>query len=94
MEKKLRFGKSPIHAWGVFAAEALCANEALVEYRGQLIGNSVAEKRAAIYERCGDADYMFRIDGTTVCDATRKGSLARFLNHNCEVGATHALALA
>ena len=30
-------------------------------------------------------DYMFRIDKEIVCDATRKGSLARFVNHACDV---------
>ena len=49
--KKLRFGRSPIHAWGVFADEPLLANEMLLEYRGELIGNALADKRADEYER-------------------------------------------
>ena len=80
---KLRFGKSPIHAWGVFAAEAIAKDELLVEYRGELVGNAVANKREKLYERQGQDDYQFRIDPVTVCDATRRGSLARFLNHSC-----------
>ena len=49
--KKLRFGRSKIHAWGVFAEEPLQANEMLLEYKGELIGNTLADKRADEYER-------------------------------------------
>ena len=55
----------------------------MLEYRGELIGNSVAEKRSLEYERSGRVDYLFRIDSETVCDATLCGSLARYINHSC-----------
>jgi len=83
-EQQLRFGKSPIHGWGVFAEEAINAGDMIIEYRGELIGNAVADKREADYERAKiGSDYMFRIDEFTVCDATKLGNVARFINASC-----------
>jgi len=83
-EQQLRFGKSLIHGWGVFADEFISAGDVIVEYRGQLIGNAVAEKREKEYE-CAKigSDYMFRMDSDTVCDATKLGNVARFINASC-----------
>ena len=84
-EPKLRFSRSGIHAWGVFADEDIGADEMVIEYRGELISNAVAEKRERLYniEKIG-SDYMFRIDATQVCDATKQGNVARFINASCE----------
>tara|TARA_B110000305_G_C19310234_1_gene573633 strand:+ start:553 stop:999 length:447 start_codon:yes stop_codon:yes gene_type:complete len=84
-EPQVRFGRSGIHAWGVFADEDLTAGDLVLEYRGQLIGNQVCEQREKIYEeaRIG-SDYMFRIDENQVCDATRLGCMARYINASCE----------
>ena len=57
----------------------------LVEYRGEIIGNSVTEKREKEYEDAKiGSDYMFRLDGLAVCDATKHGNVARFINHSCD----------
>jgi hypothetical protein len=83
-EPQLRFDRSGIHAWGVFADEDIATGEMIVEYRGELIGNAMAEKREKEYEiaKIG-SDYMFRIDSLNVCDATKQGNVARFLNASC-----------
>jgi hypothetical protein len=83
-EAQLRFDRSGIHAWGVFADEDIAMGEMIVEYRGELIGNAMAEKRENEYEiaKIG-SDYMFRIDSLNVCDATKQGNVARFLNASC-----------
>jgi SET domain-containing protein len=47
-QKALRFGKSRIHRWGVFAMERIRAGELLLEYRGEVIGNAVADKREKV----------------------------------------------
>lgn len=57
----------------------------IVEYRGELIGNTMAKKREKEYEEAKiGSDYMFRIDGTTVCDATKQGNVARSINASCD----------
>jgi SET domain len=83
-EPQLRFDRSSIHAWGVFADEDIQKGEMVIEYRGEIIGNAVAEKREKLYEAANiGSDYMFRIDSTTVCDATKLGNVARFINASC-----------
>lgn len=82
-EQLLRFDKSRIHGWGVFAEEAINAGDLIIEYRGELIGNAVADKREAEYEKAKLDDYMFRIDAYTVCDATILGNVARYINASC-----------
>ena len=83
-EHALRFGKSIIHGWGVFTDEEITSGDLIVEYRGVLIGNAVADRREAEYERAKiGSDYMFRMDSETVCDATHQGCVARFINASC-----------
>ncbi|CAM9938558.1 unnamed protein product [Ectocarpus sp. 12 AP-2014] len=61
--KKLRFGRSSVHAWGVFADEPIAAGDLVIEYRGEIIGNAVADKREKQYEDMQiGSDYMFRVD--------------------------------
>jgi len=82
-EKLLRFDKSKIHGWGVFTEAPINAGDMIIEYRGQLIGNAMADKREMEYEKKNMDDYMFRIDGQTVCDATMLGNVARYINASC-----------
>jgi len=82
-EQYLRFGKSTIEGWGVFAEVPISAGDLIIEYRGELIGHAVADKREREYEANNVPDYMFRIDAFTVCDATRLGNVARFINASC-----------
>ena len=83
-EANLRFGKSLIHGWGCFTDEIIDAGDFIVEYRGILIGNAVADKREKEYEAAKiGSDYMFRIDSGLVCDATHQGCVARFINASC-----------
>lgn len=85
-KKQLRFSKSPIHDWGLYAEEHIEANDLVIEYVGEVVRQQVAEEREKQYERCGiGSSYLFRIDDDTVVDATRKGSIARFINHCCSV---------
>jgi histone-lysine N-methyltransferase SETD1 len=82
-EEQLRFGRSLIHGWGVFATEPINAGDLIIEYRGELIGNAVADRRELEYERAKICDYMFRIDEHIVCDATKLGNVARYINASC-----------
>jgi histone-lysine N-methyltransferase SETD1 len=84
-EPHLRFGRSKIHAWGVFAEEPINKGDMIIEYRGEVIGIAVSNIREMEYERSKvGSDYMFRIDSFTVCDATKQGNMARFINASCD----------
>ena len=84
-EPQLRFDRSAIHAWGVFADKDISSGDMIVEYRGEIIENAMAEKRERLYEAAKiGSDYMFRIDGRFVCDATKVGNVARFINASCD----------
>ena len=84
-ESQLRFGRSAIHAWGVFADTDISSGDMIVEYRGEIIENTMAEKREKLYEAAKiGSDYMFRIDANFVCDATKVGNVARFINASCD----------
>ncbi|TPX68337.1 histone-lysine N-methyltransferase [Spizellomyces sp. 'palustris'] len=83
--KRLKFAKSPIHDWGLFAMERIDKNEFVIEYIGEIVRQKVADHREKIYERQGiGSSYLFRIDGDHIIDATKRGNMARFINHNCE----------
>jgi len=83
--KQMRFGKSAIHDWGLFAMEHIGADEMVIEYVGDVIRPVLADARENRYEKQGiGSSYLFRIDLDYVVDATKCGNLARFINHSCE----------
>lgn len=85
-KKQLKFAKSAIHDWGLFAMEPIAADEMVIEYVGQMVRSSVADLRENKYEATGiGSTYLFRIDLETIIDATKCGNLARFINHSCSV---------
>lgn len=85
-KKHLKFAKSAIHDWGLFAMEPIAADEMVIEYVGQMVRPSVADLRETKYEAVGiGSSYLFRIDLETIIDATKCGNLARFINHSCNV---------
>lgn len=84
--KNLRFSRSKIHKWGLFACEKIANGDAVIEYVGEKIRPSVADHREKIiYANLPTHDgssYFFRVD-SDVIDATLKGNKARFINHSC-----------
>ncbi|KAF9445037.1 SET domain-containing protein, partial [Macrolepiota fuliginosa MF-IS2] len=88
-KKHLRFAKSPIHDWGLYAMERIARGEMVIEYVGEVIRAAVADKREKAYERQGiGSSYLFRIDEDLVVDATKKGNLGRLINHSCDPNCT------
>ncbi|KAH9247262.1 histone-lysine N-methyltransferase SETD1B [Batrachochytrium salamandrivorans] len=84
-KKRLKFDKSQIHDWGLFAMEPIDANDMVIEYIGEIIRQKIADHREKLYEASGiGSSYLFRIDEDTIIDATKCGNLARFINHCCE----------
>ncbi|KIK68357.1 hypothetical protein GYMLUDRAFT_714774 [Collybiopsis luxurians FD-317 M1] len=88
-KKHLRFARSPIHDWGLYAMERIARGEMVIEYVGEVIRAQVAEKREKTYVRQGiGSSYLFRIDEDLVVDATKKGNLGRLINHSCDPNCT------
>ncbi|KAG1765641.1 hypothetical protein EDD22DRAFT_978683 [Suillus occidentalis] len=88
-KKHLRFARSPIHDWGLYAMERIARGEMVIEYVGEIIRAQVADKREKAYERQGiGSSYLFRIDEDLVVDATKKGNLGRLINHSCDPNCT------
>lgn len=83
-KKPVRFARSAIHNWGLYAMENMPKDEMIIEYVGERVRQSVADLREARYLKSGiGSSYLFRIDESTVVDATKKGGIARFINHSC-----------
>ncbi|KAL0946150.1 hypothetical protein HGRIS_012413 [Hohenbuehelia grisea] len=88
-KKHLKFARSPIHDWGLYAMEKISRGEMVIEYVGEVIRAQVADKREKMYERQGiGSSYLFRIDEDLVVDATKKGNLGRLINHSCDPNCT------
>ncbi|WLF77624.1 histone methyltransferase set1 [Lodderomyces elongisporus] len=88
-KKPVTFARSSIHNWGLYAMEPIAAKEMIIEYVGERIRQQVAEHREKSYLRTGiGSSYLFRIDENTVIDATKKGGIARFINHCCSPSCT------
>ncbi|CAD6892510.1 unnamed protein product [Tilletia laevis] len=88
-KKQLRFAKSPIHDWGLYAMEQIPAGDMVIEYVGEVIRQQVADEREKRYERQGQfSTYLFRVDDELVVDATMKGNIARLMNHCCTPNCT------
>ncbi|KAG4937609.1 hypothetical protein JHK85_052528 [Glycine max] len=93
--KRLAFGKSRIHGFGIFAKHAYKGGDMVIEYTGELVRPPIADRRehfiynslvvsvSELSNVLGAGTYMFRIDDERVIDATRAGSIAHLINHSC-----------
>jgi len=79
-----RFGRSGLHSWGVFAARPIAAGDAVAEYTGVVVSQTVADRLQRLHTAEGRADYLFRLSRHDVLDGTRCGGAARYVNHSCE----------
>ncbi|KAF4534808.1 Histone-lysine n-methyltransferase [Lasiodiplodia theobromae] len=88
-KKLVKFDRSAIHNWGLYAQEDISANDMIIEYVGEKVRQKVADIREIKYDKQGvGSSYLFRIDEDSVVDATKKGGIARFINHSCTPNCT------
>uniref|UniRef100_A0A0E0M4E6 Histone-lysine N-methyltransferase n=1 Tax=Oryza punctata TaxID=4537 RepID=A0A0E0M4E6_ORYPU len=87
--KHLVVYKSGIHGLGLYTSEFIPRGSMVVQYVGEIVGQCVADKREVEYQsgkrqQYKSACYFFKIDKEHIIDATRKGGIARFINHSCQ----------
>ncbi|KAI0408166.1 hypothetical protein F4802DRAFT_550826 [Xylaria palmicola] len=83
-KKPVKFARSAIHNWGLYAMENINKDDMIIEYVGEQVRQQISEIREHRYLKSGiGSSYLFRIDDNTVIDATKKGGIARFINHSC-----------
>jgi SET domain-containing protein len=73
--------RSGIHGRGAFAVRRLRAGSIIIEYRGERIDS--AEVDARYGDAAGTHTMLFSIDDNLTIDATRRGSIGRYINHSC-----------
>ncbi len=73
---KLKVKKSALHGRGLFALEAIPWGARIIEYKGELISDAVAEERIA-----GGADCIFELRLGENIDGAVDGNEARYVNH-------------
>lgn len=81
---KSKLFKTEGRGWGLLADEDIKAGQFIIEYCGEVISCKEAKRRSHAYERQGLLDaYIISLNASESIDATKKGSLARFINHSC-----------
>lgn len=88
-KKLVKFDRSAIHGWGLYAEENIAVNDLIIEYVGEKVRQKVADMREEKYDRQGvGSSYLFRMMDDEIVDATKKGGIARFINHSCTPNCT------
>ncbi|CAK3848110.1 Histone-lysine N-methyltransferase, H3 lysine-4 specific [Lecanosticta acicola] len=88
-KKLVKFDRSAIHGWGLYAEENIAVNDLIIEYVGEKVRQKVADMREIKYEKQGvGSSYLFRMMDDEIVDATKKGGIARFINHSCNPNCT------
>jgi len=75
--------KTGARGWGLRALEDIPAHEFVIEYVGEVITDDELVRRL---RENGDADhfYFLSLGANRSIDASRRGNLARFINHSCD----------
>nr|XP_023923957.1 histone-lysine N-methyltransferase ASHH1-like isoform X2 [Quercus suber] len=77
--------KTQGRGWGLLADKDIKAGQFIIEYCGEVISWKEAKRRSHAYETQGLKDaFIISLNGSESIDATKKGSLARFINHSCQ----------
>ncbi|XP_015087107.1 histone-lysine N-methyltransferase ASHH1-like [Solanum pennellii] len=82
---KTKLFRTEGRGWGLSADENIKAGQFIMEYCGEVLSSEAAKKMCLAYEahKIKDA-YIMSLNANYFIDATKKGSLARFINHSCQ----------
>src|SRR5919108_2305948 len=76
---RLELRRSPIHRWGVYAAEPIPSRRKVIEYTGERIS-----RRETLRRGQAELTYLFTLDDYWTLDGAVGGSGAEFINHSCQ----------
>jgi len=83
MQRRLfEIRRSSIDGRGAFALRRIPKGTRIVEYTGDRISPSEADRRQE--RKRSERTYFFTVNSRVVIDASHRGSRARFINHSCE----------
>ncbi|KAI9502799.1 hypothetical protein BX070DRAFT_225627 [Coemansia spiralis] len=81
---KVRIIDAGRKGYGMQALEDLDTGSFVMEYMGEVVTAAEFRKRARVYQSEGiQHHYFMSIGNGKIIDATRKGCIARFINHSC-----------
>ncbi|KAJ2723877.1 hypothetical protein GGI07_002340 [Coemansia sp. Benny D115] len=81
---KVRIIDAGRKGFGMQALEDLDTGRFVMEYMGEVVTAGEFRKRAGVYQAEGiQHHYFMSIGNNKVIDATRKGCIARYINHSC-----------
>ena len=78
----LQLFKTVGKGWGVKTTAFVEESQLVVEYVGEVIDADVWERRKRTLGRF-EHMYFMALNGSEIVDASRKGNIARFINHSC-----------
>lgn len=76
--------QSKIHGRGVRATRDIPAGERLMEYVGEVITPSEADRRYPFDENEPHHTFLFSVNSRKIIDAAHHGNVARWINHSCD----------
>lgn len=76
---QLEIRTSPIHRYGVYAAEPIPAGRKVIEYTGEKISRRETKRRSS-----RRLNYLFTLDLYWTLDGSVGGSGAEYINHSCD----------
>ena len=82
--RAIKMYQSKIHGRGVVATRDIAAGEKLVEYVGEIITPSEADRRYPFRENEPHHTFLFSVNSRKIIDAAHKGNVARWINHSCD----------
>jgi SET domain-containing protein len=75
--------QSPIAGIGAFATRPIKKGTRIIEYTGERISNTEADRRYDEDKMPSHHTFLFTLNRRTVVDAAVGGNEARFINHSC-----------
>ena len=82
--RRIQTRRSGVHGKGVFAVQAIAEGETIIEYVGELITWTEAQRRHPHDPEDSNHTFYFHLDEQHVIDALYGGNSSRWINHACD----------